>query len=71
MPTEEFQERRYRKRPVVIRARRMPEPFTVATLEGEMRGNAGDWLITGIDGEQYPCADHIFRATYTLEQEQP
>ena len=38
--------------------------FTVDTLEGQMVGQAGDWLITGINGEQYPCRDEIFKKTY-------
>ena len=29
-----------------------------------MVGNPGDWLITGVAGEKYPCKDDIFRATY-------
>ncbi len=24
----------------------------------------GDWIITGISNERYPCKDSIFRATY-------
>jgi len=60
----EWGEHEYRKRPVAIRARRMREAFTVETLEGTMTGNAGDWLVTGVEGEQYPVADRIFRATY-------
>lgn len=59
-------ERRYRKRPVVITARQMPDAFAVETLEGVMRGKAGDWLITGVRGEQYPCDDEIFRQTYEV-----
>lgn len=27
-------------------------------------GNPGDWLITGVAGEKYPCKDAIFQATY-------
>lgn len=65
----EIEERAYRKRPVVIRARRIPEPFTVETLEGTMQGKAGDWLVTGLKGEQYPVDDEIFRATYELADE--
>ena len=37
----------------------------VATLEGDMTFNIGDWLIRGIKNELYPCKDDIFRATYT------
>lgn len=36
----------------------------VRTLEGTMRMEAGDWLITGIKGEKYPCKPDIFAATY-------
>ena len=24
----------------------------------------GDWIITGVQGEMYPCKDEIFRLTY-------
>ena len=36
----------------------------VTTLEGEMRGEHGDWLIRGVKGEFYPCKPDIFEATY-------
>jgi len=36
----------------------------VRTLEGELRGHAGDWLIRGVAGEFYPCKNEIFLATY-------
>lgn len=38
--------------------------MSVRTLEGTMRGNTGDWLITGIKGEKYICKDDIFQMTY-------
>ena len=38
--------------------------FTVATLEGEMTGEPGDYIIKGIKGEFYPCNPDIFEATY-------
>ena len=38
----------------------------IQTLEGAMRVSPGDWIITGIKGERYPCKDEIFRATYEL-----
>jgi hypothetical protein len=31
-----------------------------------MQGNPGDYLITGVAGEQYPCKKEIFEATYEL-----
>ena len=38
----------------------------IATLEGVMHANPGDWIIRGVAGEFYPCRDDIFRATYEL-----
>lgn len=63
---DEYRPNKWRKRPVVITARRMVNAFTTQTMEGELTGKPGDWLITGIQGEQYPCDDAIFRATYEL-----
>ena len=54
----------YRKKPVVIEAIQITRPMTVETLEGVMSGGVGDWLITGVAGEQYFCKDDIFKATY-------
>jgi hypothetical protein len=36
----------------------------IPTLEGKHRCDSGDWLITGIKGEKYPCKPDIFAATY-------
>ena len=55
---------RYRKRPVVVEAVRLTERTTIHTLEGDMVGNPGDWLITGVNGEKYPCKPDIFEKTY-------
>ena len=55
---------RYQKRPIVITARQLTEPIEIETLEGTMRGTAGDWLITGIKGESYICAPDVFDKTY-------
>jgi len=56
--------RRFRKKPVVVRAARLPISATVCTLEGPMYGEAGDWLIEGVKGELYVCRDEVFRRTY-------
>lgn len=56
--------KQYRKKPVVVLAAQMDEEFEVETLEGTMRGNAGDYLICGVKGEFYPCKPDIFEATY-------
>ncbi len=36
----------------------------IKTLEGELIVSPGDWIITGIKGEKYPCKPDIFDATY-------
>jgi hypothetical protein len=36
----------------------------IDTLEGEMRVIPGDWIITGVAGEVYPCKPDIFEASY-------
>ena len=36
----------------------------IETLEGSMHVVPGDWIITGIKGEHYPCKPDIFEETY-------
>lgn len=36
----------------------------IRTLEGTMRGDPGDYIIRGVQGEFYPCKPDIFKATY-------
>jgi len=71
---------KFKKKPVVIEATQwfkdgdhqavipgmlsgMPV-FWVETLEGPMYVSPGDWIITGVKGEQYPCKPDIFEMTY-------
>ena len=56
----------YEKRPLPIKARKMYEDFTVHTLEGTMQGKAGDYLVIGIDGENYPCHKKVFEKSYRI-----
>lgn len=37
---------------------------SIQTPEGPMRVSPGDWIITGIAGEKYPCKPDIFARTY-------
>ncbi len=36
----------------------------ISTLEGDMAGNVGDYIIKGVKGEFYPCREDIFNETY-------
>lgn len=38
--------------------------YLIPTLEGTMRFNQTDMLITGVNGEIYPCKWDIFEKTY-------
>lgn len=55
---------KYRKKPVVIEAFVTEEPMDIETLEGIMHASAGDYIITGVEGERYPCKPDIFARTY-------
>lgn len=43
--------------------------YLIQTLEGTMRFERGDMLITGVKGEIYPCRRDIFEATYEAVDE--
>lgn len=45
--------------------------FGVITLEGEMEASPGDWIITGVHGERYPCKPDIFSETYERSKPEP
>ena len=71
---------KFRKKPVVIEATQWfkmgdhpavlesqgnngPYPY-IDTLEGPHLVTIGDWIITGVKGEHYPCKPDIFEMTY-------
>jgi hypothetical protein len=37
----------------------------IDTPEGCLRVEPGDWVITGVAGEHYPCKPQIFERLYT------
>ena len=43
---------------------RMHEHGWIDTLAGGHNVCPGDWIITGVKGERYPCKPDIFAATY-------
>ena len=55
---------KYRKKTVVIEAYQTKEEKIIHTLEGDMKASVGDYIITGVKGEQYPCKPDIFEKTY-------
>lgn len=70
---EETRMNQYRKKPVVIEAYQHhgPHPIYIDTLEGRMRADPGDWIITGVRGEKYACKPDIFSQTYEPAETTP
>lgn len=75
---------KFRKKPVVIEAMQFWENTSdgwpigvykhgkghfIDTLEGPLHVSEGDWIITGVKGEKYPCKPDIFEATYEKVEE--
>lgn len=58
------QKMKFQKKPVVVEAYQTDVEITIETLEGNMLASPGDWIITGVNGEQYPCKPDIFEKTY-------
>ena len=68
----------YRKKPIVIEATQWfkggdhPAVWmadicglpVIETLEGPLIVTPGDWIITGVNGEHYPCKPDIFELNY-------
>ena len=60
---------RYKKKPVIVEAYQTDKKITIHTLEGDMVAQPGDYIITGVNGEKYPCKPEIFRKTYELVEQ--
>lgn len=60
---------KWRKKPVVVDAYKTDVELDIETLEGTMHANVGDYIITGVRGEKYPCKPDIFLDTYDPSRE--
>ena len=61
---EDSQVKKYRKKPIIVEAYVATKEESIKTLEGTMKADKGDYVITGIRGERYPCKPDIFKQTY-------
>lgn len=59
------------KKNIPVEAYQTEKPLDIHTLEGVMHANTGDWIITGVEGEQWPVKKDIFEKTYTIISEFP
>lgn len=55
---------KYKTKPCIIEAYQTDKEMMIHTLEGEMKASAGDYIITGLRGEKYPCKPDIFKMKY-------
>lgn len=54
----------YVKKPVIVQAHKAEKRTVIHTLDGDMIAEKGDYIITGVQGEKYPCKPDIFAKTY-------
>lgn len=64
MVVEAVQWFRHGDHPAVIAEPEDESTGYIDTPEGRLRVEPGDWVITGIAGESYPCKDEVFAQLY-------
>lgn len=57
------------KKNIPIEAYQTNKEIDIKTLEGVMHANVGDWILTGVNGEQWPVRKDIFEKTYRIISE--
>lgn len=55
-----------RHKPNQLTAVRSQSVQYLLTLNGVVRTNPGDWIIRGVNGEEYPCDPEIFKKLYDI-----
>ena len=58
--------KKIKRKSIILNAYRTDKEMYIDTLEGKMKADIGDWIITGVDGEQYPCKPEIFNKIYEI-----
>ena len=48
----------------MVEAERTDKTVVIHTREGDMTASPGDYIITGVNGEKYPCKPDTFAKTY-------
>lgn len=56
---------KYRKKPLLVDARRIEVSEVVVTAHGRVRAEPGDWVLTNPEtGDTWPIKPDIFEVTY-------
>lgn len=61
---------KFTRKPIIVHARRLTVKTTIDTLEGQMVGNVGDWVVIGVASEEYPCKHNVFMLSYEPADEE-
>ena len=67
IPIEAVQWHKMGDHPAVVEEPKSPTGYAIKTLENTETGqhvSPGDWIITGVRGENYPIKPEIFEETY-------
>lgn len=59
-----MKKKKFKRKSIIVEAYQTDKEIIIQTLEGPLKASAGDWIITGIEGEQYPCKPDIFLKIY-------
>lgn len=55
---------KFKRKSLVVDAYQTKRAQIIHTLEGDLRAEPGDWVVTGVNGEQWPVRSDIFNKTY-------
>lgn len=58
-----------RKKQIEVTAYQTDSIQYIDTIEGTMKASIGDWIVTGVNGEQYPVKPDVFQKTYEIISE--
>lgn len=53
-----------RQKLIVVDTYQTDTQMDIETLDDPMHASPGDYIITGVNGERYPCKPDIFKKTY-------
>ena len=59
---------KFQKKRVIVDAYQTDKDMYIETLEGVMHASPGDWIITGVNGEKYPCTRISFEKLMNRSQ---
>ncbi|ADU30594.1 hypothetical protein [Evansella cellulosilytica] len=55
---------KYRRKPIIVDAVKITREMTINSSKGTLKGEPGDYLVTELNGEQYPCSAKEFENNY-------